>query len=153
MNKGSTLFLKAVIGLIGLLVLGLLVIFAGVIYAGNAGVFLPLFLFMFVPAVPFYIALHQGLQLLKYIDAKEAFSEKSVRALTTIKYSAFAISALYALGMPLIIYVAQKDDAPGVVLVGLVFIFAPFVVGVFAAVLERLIRSGLDLKSENDLTV
>jgi hypothetical protein len=55
--------------------------------------------------------------------------------------------------MPLIIYVAEKDDAPGAVLIGLVFIFATLIVGVFAAVLERLLQNAIELKSENDLTV
>ncbi|MEK7509906.1 MAG: DUF2975 domain-containing protein [Patescibacteria group bacterium] len=153
MNRGSTFFLKVVIYLIGLAVLALLVIFASVIYAGNAGMYLPMLLGMFVPAIPFYMALYQGLQLLKYIDTNTAFSEKSVRTLKTIKYCAFTISGLYALGMPLIIYVADKDDAPGAVLVGLVFTIVPLIVGVFAAVLERLMQNALDIKSENDLTV
>ena len=153
MNRGSTFFLKVVIYLIGLAVLALLVIFASVIYAGNAGMYLPMLLGMFVPAIPFYMALYKGLQLLKYIDTNTAFSEKSVRTLKTIKYCAFTISGLYALGMPLIIYVADKDDAPGAVLVGLVFTIVPLIVGVFAAVLERLMQNALDIKSENDLTV
>lgn len=45
--------------------------------------------------------------------------------------------------MPYIIYVAYKDDAPGVVLMGLVFIVALLIVSVFASVLERLLRSAL----------
>jgi len=153
MNRGSTHFLRAVIYLIGLAGLGLLIIFAGVIYGGNAGMYLPVLLFMFVPAVPFYMVLYQGLQLLRYIDTNTAFSEKSVTALKTIKYCAFSISCLYAAGMPLIIYVADKDDAPGGVLIGLIFIVIPLIFGVFAALLQRLIQSALDIQSENDLTV
>ena len=153
MNRGSTHFLRAVICLMGLAVLGLLIIFAGVSVSGNAGMYLPVFLFMFVPAIPFYTALYQALKLLKFIDTNTAFSEKSVTALRTIKYCALAISVLYAAAMPLFIYVADKDDAPGAVLIGLFFIVAPSVVGVFAAVLERLFQNALDVKSENDLTV
>ncbi len=153
MHFGSTLFLKVVIYCIGLAVLGLLIIFAGVSVSGNAGMYLPLLLFMFVPAVPFFYALYQGLLLLRYIDMNTAFSEKSVNAIRTIKHCAFSISVLYAAGMPLIIYLADKDDAPGVVLIGLVFIIVPLIVGVFAAVLEILLTNVLEIKSENDLTV
>lgn len=153
MNFGSTLFLRGVIYCIGLAVVGLLAIFAGVMYGGEPGVHKWMLAFMFVPAIPFYLALYQGLQLLKFIDTNTAFSGKSVRAIRTIKYCAFAISVLYALAMPLIIYVAEKDDAPGAVLIGLVFIFAPLIGGVFAAVLERLLHSAIEFKSENDLTV
>ncbi|RJQ34259.1 DUF2975 domain-containing protein [Candidatus Parcubacteria bacterium] len=153
MKNGSTLFLKAVIYLIGLLVLGICILLIGGMVSGNAGMFLPLMLGMLVSAVPFFYALYQGLLLLRYIDTNTAFSESSVRAIKTIKLCAGGISALYALLMPYLAYVAEIDDAPGVVLLGLVFIFATLVTSVFAAVLEKLLRNAIDIKSENDLTV
>lgn len=153
MNKGSTWFLRAIICGLGLLAAGVLAICAGMSFSGNAGMYLPVLLYMFLPAVPFYVALYQGLQLLKFIDTNTAFSEKSAKALRTIKYSAGTMSALYAAGIPIFIYVADKDDAPGVVLVALVFTMAPFVIAVFAAVLERLMDNALQMKSENDLTI
>jgi len=152
--KGSsTIFLRVVIYLIGLAVAGLCVILLGVSISGNAGMFLPLMFGMLVAAVPFFFALYQALLLLSYIDKNTAFSELSVKAIKKIKYSTGAISVLYALMMPYIIYVADKDDAPGAVIIGLVFIFAPFVIAVLAAVLERLLQNAIDIKSENDLTV
>lgn len=153
MRHGSTLFLKSVIYLFGLAVLSLCVILVGVISAGNAGMFLPIMLVMLLTAAPFFYALYQGLLLLRYIDQGTAFSQVSVRAIKTIKFCAAAISALYALAMPYIVYFADKDDAPGAVLIGLVFIFAPLVTSVFAAVLEKLLQNAIDIKSENDLTV
>lgn len=153
MKEGSTLFLKVVIYLIGLPALGICVIIGGVSLSGNAGIYLPILMVMFIAAIPFFYALYQGLLLLRYIDKNIAFSQLSVKAIKTIKYCAFTISVLYAAGMPLIIYVAEKDDAPGVVMMGLVFIFVTLVVGVFAAVLERLLQNAIEIKSENDLTV
>ena len=153
MKKSSTILLRVVIYLIGLAVAGLYIILLGVSISGNAGMFLPLMLSMLVTAVPFFYALYQGLLLLSYIDKNSAFSELSVKAIKKIKYSAGVISVLYALMMPYIIYVSDKDDAPGGVVIGLVFIFAPFVIAVFAAVLERLLQNAIDIKSENDLTV
>ncbi|TSC85651.1 MAG: hypothetical protein G01um10148_1037 [Parcubacteria group bacterium Gr01-1014_8] len=153
MKKGSTLFLKVVIYCLGLAVLGLCIIIAGVSLSGNAGMYLPLLLIMGAAAIPFFYALYQGLLLLRYIDKNTAFSEESVKAIKTIKYCAFAISTLYAAGMPVIIYIADKDDAPGAVPIGLVFIMAPLITGVFAAVLEKLLQNAIDIKSENDLTV
>ncbi len=161
MKKGSmygersrtTLFLRVVIYLLGLAVASFCVILLGISISGNAGMFLPLMLGMLVAAVPFFFALYQGLLLLSYIDKNSAFSELSVKAIKKIKYSAGVISVLYALMMPHIIYVAERDDAPGAVIIGLVFIFAPFIIAVFAAVLERLLQNAIDIKSENDLTV
>ncbi|HWO07436.1 MAG TPA: DUF2975 domain-containing protein [Candidatus Paceibacterota bacterium] len=153
MDFGSTMFLRVVIYLIGLLALGVCLIIAGTVLSGNAGMFLPVLLLMFVSALPFFYALHNGVLLLRYIEKNVAFSELSNKAIRIIKYCAFSISVLYAAGMPLIVSVAHKDDAPGVALLGLVFIFVTLIVGVFAAVLEKLLRSAIDLKEENDLTV
>jgi len=153
MKQGSTLFLRMVIYLIGLAVLGICIIIAGVSISGNAGMFLPVLLIAAVAAVPFFYGLYQAVLLLRYIDKNTAFSELSVKAIKNIKYCAFIISVLYAAGMPYIIYVADKDDAPGAVMLGLVFIFAPLITSVFAAVLEKLLQKALDIKSENDLTV
>lgn len=153
MKRSSTIFLRVVMYLIGLVVAGLCAILLGMSISGNAGMFLPLALGMVVSAMPFFFALYQALLLLKQIDRNIAFSELSVKAVKKIKYSAGAISVLYASMMPYTLYVAQNDDAPGLAMVGLVFIFAPFVVAVFAAVLERLLRNAIDIKSENDLTV
>ena len=153
MKQGSTLFLKVVVYLIGLAVLGLCVIIGGVSISGNAGMFLPVLFIAGVAAIPFFIGLYHGILILNYIEMGTAFSELSVKAIKDIKYCAFTISVLYAVGMPYIIYVADKDDAPGAVVIGLVFIFAPLVVAVFTAVLEKLLQNIMNIKSENDLTV
>jgi len=153
MKQGSTLFLKSVIYLIGFAVLAVCVIIGGVSISGNAGVYLPILLIMGVAAIPFFFGLYQGLLLLSYIEKGTAFSELSVKAIKNIKHCAFTISVLYAAGMPYIIYVADKDDAPGAVVIGLIFIFAPLITSVFAAVFQKLLQSAIDIKSENDLTV
>lgn len=154
MKRGSTLLLKFVIGLIGLAVLAfaVLVLPRG-IAAEDAGMYREILIGMYFPAVPFSIALYQAFKLLSNIDQNQAFSASSVNTLKNIKYCGIAISILYAAGMPYIFYVADKDDAPGAILIGLVIIFASFVVATFAAVLQILIQNAVDLKSENDLTV
>ncbi len=148
------MFLRGVIVLIGLGVLALCIFgLPPIIGSIELGGYDPILLGMYVTAVPFFIALYQGLKLLSYIDTNKAFSILSVKALKTIKYSALAISGLYAAGMPYIYIVAEKDDAPGVIAIALVIIAASFVVSVFAAVLQKLLQNGMDIKSENDLTV
>src|SRR3989344_6696127 len=117
MRQGSTLFLKVVIYIIGLAVLALCVIIGVVTISGNAGMYLPILLGMFIASIPFFYALYQGILILNYIEMGTAFSELSVKAIKDIKYCAFTISVLYAAGMPYIIYVADKDDAPGAVMI------------------------------------
>ena len=154
MKQGLTLFLKLVISLIGLAVLALCVfLLLATISSGEAGDFIPILLGMYIAAIPFFFALYQSLKLLIYIDKSEAFSDLSVKALKNIKYCAIAISALYAAIMPFIVYVADKDNAPGFTALGLVIIFASIVIATFAAVLQKLLKDAIDIKSENDLTV
>jgi len=154
MKRGSTLLLKSVVSLIGLVVLALCVFLLQATFgSGEAGDFLPVLLIMYVAAIPFFLALYQTLRLLIYIDKSEAFSDLSVKALKTIKYCAFAVSALYAAGMPFIVDVADKDDSPGLAALGLVVVLASIVIATFAAVLQKLLQEALNIKSENDLTV
>ncbi|WP_407066435.1 DUF2975 domain-containing protein [Geobacillus sp. TFV-3] len=48
---------------------------------------------------------------------------------------------------------AEKDDAPGVIFVGLLVPFASFVIAVFAAVLQKLLQQAIEIKQENELTI
>lgn len=154
MNQRSTLILKGTVLLIGLIVLALCVVVLPFgISLDETGGYRPILLGLYVPAIPFFFALYQAWKLLGFIDKNKAFSDSSVRALQKIKYCAVTISALFAAGMPYLYYMAQKDDAPGVVLLGCIIAFASFVVATFAALLQKLIQNGLDIQSENDLTV
>lgn len=160
MKRVSTLFLKVAVFLIGMPILALCIFvvpgianFAAELYPDHAYFKYLVFADLYASAVPFYLALYQSFRLLIYIDRNEAFSELSVRALKNIKYCAVAISILYVAGLPLLYLIAEADDAPGVILIGLVIIFASMVIAFFAAVLQRLLKEAIDIKSENDLTV
>ncbi|SEM68337.1 DUF2975 domain-containing protein [Lihuaxuella thermophila] len=157
-EQGSTLFLKAVIILIGIAVLSLCIwLPVGAREAADSkteyAYLQYILLLLYVTAIPFYFALYQAFKLLQYIDRNEAFSEMSVKALKTIKHCAFAISILYVAGLPLFYFVAEKDDAPGVLALALVIIFASIVISTCVAVLQKLLKNAIDIKSENDLTI
>ncbi|GED18055.1 hypothetical protein AM501_30835 [Aneurinibacillus migulanus] len=160
MKRGSTLFLKIAVILIGIPVLALCIFlvpgianYAAELYPDFAYMKYLLLIDLYAAAIPFYFALYQAFKLLSYIDKNEAFSELSVRSLKNIKYCAITISILYVVGMPLFYLIAEIDDAPGIILIGLVIIFASMVIAVFAAVLQRLLQEAINIKSENDLTV
>lgn len=163
MNRGSTLILKVAVICIGIPVLALCIFvlpqIAMVAFeefnkgAQLAYVVFGILLVMYVSAIPFYFALYQALKLLSYIDKNEAFSLLSVTALKKIKNCAITISCLYVVALPLVFIIAQWDDAPGLVIIGMVMVGAPFAIAVFAAVLQRLLKEAIDIKSENDLTV
>ncbi|MFB3162517.1 putative RDD family membrane protein YckC [Bacillus niacini] len=158
MKRGSTLFLRMAVFLIGTPVLAL-GIFGLTWLPKNpanpdyAHILYPIVIGMYVSAIPFFGALVQAFKLLSYIDKNQAFSELSVKALKNIKIYALIISGLYVVILPFVFLVAELDDAPGLVIIGMVPVFASMVIAVFAAVLQRLLKEAIDIKSENDLTV
>ncbi|MEK4366766.1 DUF2975 domain-containing protein [Paenibacillus amylolyticus] len=158
MKRGTTIFLKLAVLLIGVPILALYIF--GIPWLANnpvnpnyAGALYPIVIIMYVSVIPFIVALYQAFRLLSYIDKNEAFSLMSVKSLKTIKYCAIVISSLYFVMLPFVYVVAEKDDAPGLILMGMVPVFASLVIAVFSAVLQRLLQEAIDIKSENDLVV
>ncbi|WP_226527574.1 DUF2975 domain-containing protein [Metabacillus niabensis] len=160
MNRGTTLFLKIAVILIGIPVFAICIFlvpeianFAAELFPDFGYIKYLVLIDLYASAIPFYFALYQAFKLLNYIDRNNAFSQISVNALKKIKLCAFTISIFYAAGMPLFYLMAEVDDAPGIIVIGLVIIFASMVIAVFAAVLQRLLQVAIDIKSENDFTV
>ncbi|MGJ7913139.1 DUF2975 domain-containing protein [Neobacillus sp. LXY-1] len=160
MKSGSTLFLKLTIVLMGIPILALCIFLvpelgdlAAKLLPDFAYIKYLVFIIFYASAIPYYIALYQAFILLRHIDKNEAFSDLSVNALKKIKQCVISISTLHLLVLPLFYLFAEKDDAPGVIFIGLVVPFASMVIAVFAAVLQRLLKEAIDIKSENDLIV
>ncbi|AHN22859.1 DUF2975 domain-containing protein [Lysinibacillus sphaericus] len=160
MKIATTLFLKIAVILMAIPVLALCILLVPELGTLSEKL-LPAFssiqyivsIILYASSIPFYFALYQAFQLLRYIDQNKAFSELSVKSLKKIKYCAIIISSLHVLILPLFYLFAEKDDAPGVIFVGLLVPFASMVIAVFAAVLQRLLQEAVEIKSENDLVV
>ncbi|MGE4284617.1 MAG: DUF2975 domain-containing protein, partial [Clostridia bacterium] len=127
--KREILFLKLAVFLMGLPVLAVCIFLlpkiAGFFAQLNPKLgFLqyPFLIGLYVTAIAFFVALFQALKLLSYIDKNQTFSDLSVKALNNIKYCAITISALYVVFMPLLFLMADADDAPGIILIGMVII-------------------------------
>ncbi len=160
MKFASTLFLKAVLVIIGAVALALVVFVLPGLWVDIERVW-PVLRSLLYPGLsaiaatilPFFFALYQAFLLLRYIDANNAFSTASIQALKLIKYSAVCMTVLYFMALPLAYGIAELDDAPGLILFYTAFACAPLIVATFAAVLQKLVQSAFDLKTENDLTV
>ena len=158
MKHGPTLFLKLAVLFIGLPVISLCVFGLIWLMSNPANpdydqLLYPIIAGMYLSAIPFFIALYQAFKLLSYIDKNQAFSGFSIKALKKIKVCALAISGLYVSMLPFVFGLAQMDDAPGLVLVGMGPIFASVVIALFAAVLQRLLKDAIEIKKENNLIV
>lgn len=150
MRRGSTLFLKIAVILMGIPVLALCIFWL----PGFVNYLpLPIIVGVYATTIPFFFALYQAFKLLGYIDKSKAFSVQSVKALKNIKYSAVTISIIYVGLIPFLIPIADADDAPGLAGFPMIIAFSLLVIAVFVAVLQKLLKEAIEMKSENDLTV
>jgi hypothetical protein len=167
MRRGSILFLRAVIVLVGAGVL------AGMLWepqlegrnvnADLATIYFrdPFLAYAYVGSIPFFYGLYQGFKLLGYLGQGrgQAFSPAAVTALRRIKYCALAVIGFIAGAEAYIILHVRTqiagvdDDNAGAVAIGIFAVFLCVVTATAAAMLERVLQSAVDLKLENDLTV
>lgn len=161
MKRSSTVFLQVVLALVGIGALALL-LWEPHLEGRNTHATLyyvyfkdPFLAFAYAASIPFFVALYQAIKLLGYIGRNEAFSERSVKALRTIKYCAMALvaSIVVAEAWLMIVQRSRSDDIAGGVAIGVMLMFVSAVIGTAAAVFERLAQNAVDIKSENDLTV
>ncbi|MEK7584944.1 MAG: DUF2975 domain-containing protein [Patescibacteria group bacterium] len=155
MRRRSTNFLRFIIFILGAGVLALGLFALPSVWRGGSAEFpeasqalLLIILGLYATAIPFFIALWQALKLLRYLDQGTAFSTLSAEALNKIKRCAVVIAVLYVGGVPLLFPIAETDDAPGLVVIGMAIALAPITVAVFTTILERLLQTTLDQKSK-----
>ena len=159
MKRSSTIFLQVVIVLIGIVALAVMIRFP---LAEGAAVNKDLFSIYFNPfimggyiaSIPFFVALYQGIKLLRYIGQNKVFSLSSVKTLRTIKYCAIILSAsIIVAALYIRIFHDKSDDPAGFIAMCIVTTFISIVIATAAAVFEKLLQNAVDIKSENDLTV
>lgn len=160
-NRGSTLFLRLAIAGMALIVVLFCVLVMPVIYR-EWPIELPhlaswrywiLFVFSASATAAFYAAYHIY-KILNLIDRNKAFSKATVKELEQVKYTGYVVSGLSVATLPLVYFLADSDDAPGLILIfSAIFIGIPLVVAVFSSVCQRLFQNAIDMKKENDLTV
>jgi len=90
--------------------------------------------------------------VLGYVRQNKIFSQASVKALRTIKYCAIAIIGFVAVSVVFIVF-GDKDDRPPGVFMRILITFPSIVIVTAAAMFERILQNGVDIKSENDLTI
>ena len=156
MKQSSTIFLQVVIVLIGIVALAIMIrlpLTEG--RAENLDLFSiyadPFILYAYAASIPFFIALYKAFKLLGYIGQNKAFSLSSVRTLSSIKYCAIVVSILIVLSAIYIRIFHNKDDDPaGFIAMCIVTTFVSLVVATAAAVFEKILQNGMDIKSENE---
>ena len=155
MKQSSTIFLQGVIVLIGIVALAIMIripLTEG--RAENLDLFSiysdPLILYGYAASIPFFIALYKAFKLLGYIGQNKAFSLNSVRTLSSIKYCAIVLSIFIVMaGLYIRIFHNKDDDPAGFLAMCILTILVSLIVATAAAVFEKILQNGMDIKSEN----
>lgn len=158
MKQSSTLFLKAVISLFAVGVLGALLWFPQTegraanldlmsIYAD------PFILGIYLGSVPFFFGLFQAIKLLNLIDANKAFSQAAVNTLKNMKFASLSLIGLIIIFLVYIRFFVSGEDSAGPTMLGFCMALAFGVIATAAGVFQKLLQNAVDLKVENDLTV
>lgn len=159
MKRRSTLFLQAVIVLIGIAAFALL-LWEPRIEGRNAHSTLfqvyfndPFLVLVYIGSVPFFVALSQAFKVLGYAGENNIFSHAAVKALRTVKYCAIIIIGFVVVEEIVIMLNRGNDDAAGGVFMGVLITFGSIVIATAAAMFEQILQNAVDIKSENELTV
>src|SRR3989344_4609196 len=157
MKRGSTIFLKIVVVLVGIVALAIMIRFPlteG--RAVNLDLFSiysdPFIMYGYVASIPFFVALYQAFKLLGYIGQNKVFSLSSVKALRTMKYCAIIQSVLIVMAALYVMLSVKDDDPAGFIAMGIVLTFISIVVATAAGVCERILQTPVDKKSDSNIT-
>lgn len=101
---------------------------------------LPFVILMILVLVPCAVAIFQILKLFTNVEKGIYYSEKSMQSFRIIQYSGVVAAGLFAAMLPSVFYFAEMDDAPGLALLGLVFVFGGSTIAVFASVMRDLVK-------------
>ncbi|MGE0773313.1 MAG: DUF2975 domain-containing protein [Cyclobacteriaceae bacterium] len=155
----SILFLQAVVVLVGILSLFILIRFP--LTEGRAvnldlwSIYTdPFIIYAYASSLAFFIGLYQVIRLLGCIGQNNLYSSSALRTLRRIKYCAIALSALIVMAAIYIrIFHPEDDDPAGFLALSIIATIISVAVATAVAVLEKILRHAVDMKSENDLTI
>jgi hypothetical protein len=154
MKNSSTIFLQGVLALIGILALVIMIrvpLTEG--RASNLDLFSiytdPFILYVYMASIPFFIALFKSFKLLGYLRENKAFTQNSIKDLSSIRYWALILSIFIVIaGIYIRIFHHRDDDPAGFLAMCFVATIASLVVATITTVFEKILRNGIDMKSE-----
>jgi hypothetical protein len=152
MKRSATIFLQAVIVLIGIGALALM-LWEPHIEGRNAHATLveiyfkdPFLAYAYIASIPFFVALYQAFKLLGYAGQNELLSPAAVKALRTIKFCAISIIGFVAVSLIFLMF-GDKDDRPAGIFLRLLITFGSIVIATAAVMFERILQNAVDRKT------
>lgn len=92
-------------------------------------------------------------RILRLIDQDNPFSQQALKLVMGIKNMMLGIFLALSITLPMFYHIADVEDAPGVVIIGVGLAAIPLAGVTFVATVEKLLERVIHMKLENDLTV
>lgn len=148
----ATRFLKVIVLLFGCVVLGLGLVLIPQIYQQSlsgsdrmALVLNGLIVVLMSASIALFSGLYQFYRLLMLISSDSLLSQTILKRLQNIKKNVFVVATIFTFGFPLFYLVGEVDDAPGVIVIGLFFVFIPLIISACLNILNKVIANTLKL--------
>lgn len=113
--------------------------------------FWPCLIFIWITAIPFYVALYKVWLICQEISKDNSFCLENAKRLKEISKLALSECIFYLIGM--IILLSMNLLHPSVFFMMTFIIFVGVSIGIVSAALSHLVEKASELKNENDLTI
>ena len=120
-------------------------------YPEFAHCYLPWLLFLWVLAVPCFLALVLAWKIFTNIEKDRSFCTENADYLQRISYLAAGDAAVLVFGNVLFLLIGMNH--PSVLLASMLFVFLAIAISVAAAVLSHLVHKASLLQEQSDLTI
>lgn len=91
--------------------------------------------------------------ILSCIKGPDAFSNKTLKLVVQVKNTILAISVIMLGILPFFYRAADIEDAPRVMVIGLIIVMIPFIAYIFSQIVEELFKKATSIQVESDLTI
>ncbi|MEG0294109.1 DUF2975 domain-containing protein [Enterococcus sp.] len=98
-------------------------------------------------------ALSSVYRMVTLIGHKQAFSHQILPLVAKLNRQLLLMSLSFCGILPFVYQIVQNEDAPGVMILGLMLVAIPFSLVVFGKIVEELFKQAVNLKKEQDLTI
>ena len=94
----------------------------------------PFLAYAYIASISFFVGLYQAFKLLGYAGKNEAFSQRSTKALRTIKYCALTMVGFTIPAEAYLFIVRPGDDIAGGVFMGILISFISIIIAIAATI-------------------
>ena len=109
----------------------------------------PILIAIYLSSILIYLSFYQTWIFLTYIEKDQIFMTSSISCMHQIKIYGLIFSAIYIIALPFFYLLANADDAPGVIFVGMTPLVLGILVYLFADIFKKIIQKGMHIQSIN----